>query len=610
MSYWNNGEEPPVKQTQTSIPSSNGLSYSGGQRIDLHIPPTIELFDGRASYLQFDVKLFFPTLPNPADLYPTRLQLDPKLGGQSLIKNIRIYENGGSGKLLEEISEYYSKVGVQYSYDTDDSLKNMRALKEGCLTHTPDNRGTLGTSISNLINTKYNPYHAPKTADPSPPNEFFTENDLLNVKCCIPLHTGIFADTLQAFPNFLFENGLRVEIDLVEGSQVIKQLDSVNRWRRLAQNPVFWGINVNGDDWTANNTATDEIWLDTDNNMTSVGNCPFVVGERIGICDITDATNVANFQHQLAPNDDAYPVINQIETDQQYVKITLDQQYRNPAGSIDVTGGANPANRRTFVLYSTTIDTEIPAVFDALPSWDANFEVSNVELVLQNLELEPAQKSKMMTELREGGAMEFDCLSATNYKHSLVASNRQATINLPISNTRAKAMIVVPTDSTRYTSAQLIGGIGTYIEEQEDGDNPNQIFDYQLNSISSGYSGIIDNLTEYQFNIDDRLTPSRPVSVKKANLGRGVEAQHLNELDKALNVSRITPNSFADFNRNFIIGRAYALGDGVSNLQNRTNQLQLSYNEVTPPSKDKMLNCFVFHIRRIVVKNNNVDVLL
>ena len=157
MSFWRNDEDPPVKQTQVAISSTNGLSYQGGQRIDFKIPNNIELFDGRNCYVNLDVKLSFP-----AGAVPTRLQLDSTLGGQSLIKNIRIFENGGSGKLLEEISDYNTKVSVQYSYNTDESLRNIRALQEGCLTHTPDNRGTLGTSRSNLINTKYNPYYKSK----------------------------------------------------------------------------------------------------------------------------------------------------------------------------------------------------------------------------------------------------------------------------------------------------------------------------------------------------------------------------------------------------------------------------------------------------------------
>jgi hypothetical protein len=46
----------------------------------------------------------------------------------------------------------------------------------------------------------------------------------------------------------------------------------------------------------------------------------------------------------------------------------------------------------------------------------------------------------MMQKMREGGSIEIDIPSVTNYKHSLLASNRNATVNLAISNTRVKSM--------------------------------------------------------------------------------------------------------------------------------------------------------------------------
>jgi hypothetical protein len=53
----------------------------------------------------------------------------------------------------------------------------------------------------------------------------------------------------------------------------------------------------------------------------------------------------------------------------------------------------------------------------------------------------------MMKRMRDGGSIEIDIPSVTNYKHSLLKTNRNATINLPVSNTRAKSMIVMPTDA-------------------------------------------------------------------------------------------------------------------------------------------------------------------
>ena len=614
MSFWRNDEDPPVKQTQVAISSTNGLSYTGGQRIDFQIPNNIELFDGRNCYLNFDVKLNFP-----AGAVPTRLQLDSTLGGQSLIKNIRIFENGGSGKLLEEISDYNTKVSVQYSYNTDESLRNIRALQEGCLTHTPDNRGTLGTSRSNLINTKYNPYYKSKTL--ATEDTVFDDTDLLTTKVCLPIHSGIFADSIQAFPNFLFRNGLRVELDLESPERVIKQLDSVNRFRRVAQNPVFYGTDTAGADWVNNGQQTQELLFNNENNMSEVGNCPFVVGEHLNFCQIDDENVISNIQDNAGPNPFEHPVIASIDTVASaapfagliLLRLTLDKPYRNPVGggvSVSITGaGAGPAIANNFVAYSTAIDNGTANIAQ-ITSYNATFTVSNCELVVQSLQLDGAEKNKMLSNMREGGAMELDLLSCSNYKHSLASTNRQATINLPLSNTRAKSILVVPTDSGTYNSAQLIGGLTTYIEEQAVVGAGNLLGDQILQSNRTGYTGIIDYLTSYQWNISDTLTPSRPVNVSKINQGRSISAQQITELDKALNQSRIVPRSFHHFNRNFVIGRAYALSDGVADLRNRTNQLQLSYNETTAPTKEKLLNCFVFHIRRVVVRGDNVFVLL
>ena len=95
-----------------------------------------------------------------------------------------------------------------------------------------------------------------------------------------------------------------------------------------------------------------------------------------------------------------------------------------------------------------------------------------------------------------------------------------------------------------------------------------------------------------------------------------ISAQPLIELEKALNQAGIVPRSFVDYNRNFLIGRAYALNDGVANLNNKSNQLQLFYNESTvagvdrPPTRNKLLYVFMFHLRRISIKGDAVTVSL
>lgn len=602
MSYWKNEELESVKQTQRAISSRNGLSYSGGQRVEIEVPPSIKLFDGRKSYLNFEVKLSLPS-----GGAPTRLTLDPVIGGQSLIKNIRIFSNGsvGGGRtLLEEITDYNVKVALQYDYDADDSLRKMRALKEGALINNPSNRGTAGTSTSYLSDTKTNPYFQGEGEDYT---DAFADAKFLKQKISIPLHTGIFADSMKAFPNALV-GGLLVECDIEQPERCVKQLDSVSKNRRTRLNPVFAGVDL-GTGLVAwrNNNATDQntaLWVKFDNNNVSVENFPFVVGEKIGICKKDTPTDIVNIV-DTATGDESHLIITGIERDtahSNYIKISYAQAQNSSTDSFSV------AIDDTFVLYSASVDNARPTTantLEALDSYSVGMALSNVQLVVQSLELSPQSEKQMMDGLKNNGSMELDILSCTNYKHSLLKENRQATINLPLSNTRAKSVVVVPTDAGVYNSAQLIGAIGTYIEEQK---TAQDVFDVILHSNRSGLVGCIDGATDYIMNISDQLVPSRPVSVAKANKGLSISAQHLTELEKSLSQASIVPRSFSEYNRNFCFGRAYSSGMGVMNLRNRTNQIQLSYNETTAPSVNKLLMCLVFHQRKIVVSQNSISV--
>lgn len=608
-SYWRNDEKIKVSQTQVSIPSTNGQSYTGtagqsGRRVDFEIPPTVKFLDGKNSYLQFDIKL---ALPSGED--PTRIHLDPFIGGQSCIKNIRIY-SGNRAVLLEEISEYNAKVQIQYSYDQDESLRKMRALKEGSLVDTIENRGTLGTSISNNIDTRTNPYYKPVGTVPAA-RDWGSAEDFLTAKLSLPIHTGLFADGGDKIFPVLMTNGLFIEVDLEDPARFIKQLDSVNRNRRMKQNPVFHGISDAGAALAIDNAANvTEIFLGKQNNMTSVENCPFVKGERVGICDATNPNRSCNL-FTTAGTEAAYPKITDITIDNGYVKLTVEEFQNNNGGT------GLEATSNNFIVFSASIDTHRVQIADDTvqilapkTAYAATCEFKNMEIVCQQVSVDPRYEAGMMRKMREGGSIEIDIPSVTNYKHSLLSSNRNATLNLAVSNTRAKAMICMPSSAKVLNSADLISGSKQCYDEE------NTTMDGRLHSIRSGQVGIIDHLTSYQMVVDDKLVPTRPIDVSKINKGVSISAQPLIELEKALNQAGIVPRSFVDYNRNFLIGRAYALNDGVANLNNKTNQLQLLYNERNAagvdrsPQHNKLLYCFMYHLRRISIKGESVVVTL
>ena len=81
------------------------------------------------------------------------------------------------------------------------------------------------------------------------------------------------------------------------------------------------------------------------------------------------------------------------------------------------------------------------------------------------------------------------------------------------------------------------------------------------------------------------------------------------ELDKALSQAGITGHSLKKFDTNFCIGRALSLGTGVYDARNRDFNLQLNYSG-TAPTKNKLWNFFVFHIRRLEISGESVRVVI
>jgi hypothetical protein len=86
--FWTSEDKIPIGQTQIAIPAEHGLDYDPGQKIEFHIPSSLIFSNRRRSYLKFDVLLSNPTV------IKTFLQLDGQLGGQVLIRDLRIYSGG------------------------------------------------------------------------------------------------------------------------------------------------------------------------------------------------------------------------------------------------------------------------------------------------------------------------------------------------------------------------------------------------------------------------------------------------------------------------------------------------------------------------------------
>ena len=585
-SFWRAESTIPIVQTSSAITALNGLSFTGGQEVRIKVPPTTKFFQPRECYLQGDIKLKGDLVNGKA----TKLQLDPELGGQILIRDIRIYSAAETGSvLLEEIQGYNSMVSVMRDFDTNDSEKAKRALTEGATIWYPNTRGTQGGTQSGCADILTNPYFKEDPLTTGNKRTAFTDDSFNTAKLCLPLETGIFRSE-RVFPNLL--TGLEIVITLEQAGRCITQLDSVMRGRRLALNPVFLsrnGSTAGAGAAIANTNIIDKIFLAGDNSQANAAgagvpeNCPFCVGERVAIVK-KDNSSVLTTDKDL--------IISQINTNASGTEIIFD-----PADAVSNDATTFTAGAGDYVVSMSATD-RVGAV---APLYKPSYTLSNVELVVQEVDMGSGFESDMLSAMKEKGVIVQDILTCQNYRYSQQAGEVAANIRLPMNNARAKSIICQPTDATVYSDSARVSCTGTYDIATD------LLEDRTLNEQCAGLRGISDEITDFQYLYDGRLQPSRPVRCSKTSSKKSIDAQPLIETTKALVQADISARSLACFNRNWLVSRALALNKGVYDTRNKDFNLQVNY-EGTTPSKNKLWNNYCFHLRRINIRGDSISV--
>jgi hypothetical protein len=593
-SFFVSSDRIQVGQTDVSIPSENGLNYRPGGRIELYIPPTSKFVDLSQSKLKMNVSLAIPTVST--DKGAQRVQLDAQTGLHSLIRSIRIF-SGRKTVLLEEIEGYDILTALRFDYETNDNLKAQRGLTEGATTYDQSTRGTEGTTKTIQNNVTSNPYFLKVDGNPTLSTSFATTDgdyDFKVAKGELHLNTGLFRSE-AVFPSLLTD-GIFIEILLQDAKRVFRSLDGGNRHRRLKLCPEFHSTNgSDGDRATSgslqNGSATNIIYLSRANNQTNVENVPFVVGEDVTLCtpDYDGAGN-GSLNASTAK-------ISQIEIDRAItdssdkVKITLHSNVSNTMG-FDITGAGDA------LVISNNAEA-------ATTGYDCTYTVSNVELIVKQIQVPDGYEQSMMAMMKEGGTMNYDYRTFTNYRYSQLQGDNVANIRLPLVESRATSILCVPTDAKSYNNREMLSCSATYLINNESDDVVNR-------SARSGLTGISDGLQEYQWIYDGRINPSRKVDVSKISAKNSISQQWVIEAEKALAMADIEPLSFRAFQENFFLGRALALGkNAVYDARGKDFNLQCEYTDATnPQTKDKLWNNFVSHLRRLEIKNGGLSVMV
>eukprot|EP01046_Picozoa_sp_COSAG06_P009459 COSAG06_NODE_495_length_15047_cov_11.349478_3_plen_584_part_00 len=581
-----------MNQSDVRISAENGLDFMAGQTIGVYIPPSIKYFSGKDCYLQCDVLI---QNDESGTIGRTRLMLDAGCGGNALIQTCRVYA-GNRATLLEENTQYNTYCAFKYDFSRTDTDQNKRALTEGCGSWMPQTRGTRGTTKSIANNYINNPYMRTANHNDDPnanlkaTNKWSNATDFITAKLTLPIHMGVFANNSKVFPNLLTD-GCYVEFTLADTRNVFRQLDSVVLNRRLRLNPRLAKVDENDGGtlkttW-ANGAKTSKLYLGASNSNSSVQNVPFVVGEKIGLAkgdkDMTEANLDAVFE------------IDEINSTGQGVQLIGKAQVTNSGGGLNLSTDE-------YYLFSQSL-----ASLASTNTYAPTFKLSNVEIIVHQIDMGQQYEKAMLSKVREqGGVIEFDIPSVQCHTHSTLSTDVQSTIPLNIEYARAKSIVCVPTDANIYPCQHQTCGKGTYTITKDTSND--YLEDIEIRSNRTGLAGCANTLTAYSFFLNGKQVPSREINcTKTTNKDGGIDANYMLELEKGLVAAGINVNSFTEYQRNFLVTRMLAMGENaVFDGRGRTARLNCRYD--TAPTTNMLWKNFVFHIRKLVIKGDNIHV--
>ena len=573
----------PVSQTKVSLPATNGLDYNPNQRIEIDIPADIEFINPQETFLECDVNLRFPVnSSNILTVNPSNFTLLPQL----LMKDIRVY-SGGSGRiLLDEIQNVNVLTNLRYDYNNNENIKNKRNITEGVPKYNVEHGGNLGGAKAELNDfTKSVFMDAPTTADLS---ASMTNNEFTKAKLLLPIPSGLFK-TDRVLMNGMLQ-GLHIEITLESNANIIKNLDQVNYHRMVHSAPVFHSTNGSNSapDTPVSTSNVTSVYIRPENSINNEPlQLPFRVGEKVEFVNkktlsssVTDISNGSAAAWQIAS------IASDASVSGALVKVTF--AAAQAVNGSDITPGES-------VMVTDSVANAA--------SYPITYQLSNVNLICERVQMSSGFRGKIQSMMREGGKFMYDFPTHTNYRISQLASDRVASLRLPLQNSRVRGIACLPTDATVRTQKQLITCAGAYIQYLQDLEASAPVRDNK-----QGFNGIADNITQYQILYDNQLNPSREVKCNKVSAKNSLNAQFFHELENGLVSSGIDVLSLDKFRENFCIARQMGGGaTGVVDTRGKDWSLQVEYNEVNPPAFPKLWNCFVHHIRRIEFSSNGIS---
>lgn len=526
-----------------------------------------------------------------ADLKNAFIESEININGSANAPCAQIYRNVGAsavinrlvvrsqGRLLEEMNDYNLYANLKYLASEDEGILNKRSRLEGCaksyrIAQNPwvtQNGVNVGTAFTDVNDTwRY-----------------------VDRKVQIPLNcSGVFnkdqAHPCLAVPlevSLLLERNARCMI--VNPEDVVFQLEdsagAADTASLKTETQIKYGLQ---------NAAAQ---YPTDEHLNVVSNLPLRVGQRVLLKKTAGAGNLANAgQCNITSINISAGGVVEIEfgnADGTAVNFTdgvttgLSLQVLNDDGSLF----SNSATADGITVVPQTI----------------NYQVKNPRLVVPKVIPSPEYTSAISTAIAKG-KYAMDIYSWVNYKQAIPGAVSNSATIIPADLSRAKSILSVPVEQASLDAFNL------------------------LNNIQGKYL----NATQYEYQINNKLLPDRPVPLSReinGQFGTGAETAdgvtvnyisqpdnaggsvlgglHTYEVEKALMDAGIdvknlnflgkTQNTTATglHNGYWLVGRSTGPYGTSQNLMGISTNLYLDYVDGTGPLK--LLNNFVVHVRTI-----------
>tara|TARA_R110001599_G_scaffold223186_6_gene422356 strand:+ start:4450 stop:6291 length:1842 start_codon:yes stop_codon:yes gene_type:complete len=594
------------------VVAKNGTNFTEDSIVRFELTRNMGMLDLNNSYLECEIELQHSANTPAQNATMPMVALERDIGANSIISELNIRSEGRS---IEQLRGYGEYAKIHYNATKTESVMNKRNRLEGCAnSYMPQDNSfytnnqainpVAAAAIGNGITIASNNYYKP-----------------LRRKVCIPLQGGVF-NSPRSWPTLAVP--LEVELILQKNLRALRLANFGDGIGSVIANNLAGGEGAG--------VARQTLYISSPgsfnalNGGTAVGTCPssavtLTEGEeqlnqlyncwyRPGqVVRIFAGAGPLTAQADFVAGSGINRTIDSVKV--------MDETAGGVAGFIaitfttEITAGGAGASTGITINQATTIGTPLNMV--GAPAGSFGYQMFNPRLVVQKIIPTPAVTKQMANDIARG-ALNLDIMSWVNIDNAIPPGQTTSTSILPIDLSRVKSIFSVPTNQV----------------------NNDAIF------TSNALQGQYLNATQYQYQIDGKLTPDRRVNLlveqfpnvisppinetlKPYRLGSFVSGFHRYEVEKCLRSANINvtntqfltnnPSNLDTTANNFnarepgswFVGRSMGAGVGSSkNLVGKSVILYLDYNANS--NVGKLLRNFVIHVRTISLGMDGVSV--